>query len=378
MSAKSFRKNTNLIILAFILSFLIVSLGHVVLFALTVYVFHLEPVIIHILKWFLLIMPGSIILSSLLIHKKDNLLIRIYYIISMTWIGWFFNLLIFITPIATYKIILRFQGQFFDASHYGLLLFILATLFTILNIVYAFYSHVKRLAVKIKDLPPYWENKTIVMISDLHIGPIYRQKFLARTINKINKLQPTMVLIAGDLFDGMEADFFWLHEPFKKLNAPQGVYYAIGNHDLYLGLKNVLEIFRESNIRILNNERVIRKGLQVIGINYFKNDSLSLKKIILSRVGYDSKLPSVLLWHEPKKVEQARAAGIDLMLAGHTHNGQMWPLNFIAKWAYEGYNYGLYQYQDFSLYVSGGLGTWGPPLRNTSRSEIVAIRLEKK
>jgi len=103
-----------------------------------------------------------------------------------------------------------------------------------------------------------------------------------------------------------------------------------------------------------------------------------LEKIILSRVGYDKNQPSVLLWHEPKRIDQAKAAGIDLMLAGHTHNGQMWPLNFIAKWAYKGYNYGLYQDQDFSLYVSGGLGTWGPPLRNTSRSEIVAIRLEKK
>ncbi|MFA5163410.1 MAG: metallophosphoesterase [Patescibacteria group bacterium] len=378
MKVKSFQKNTHLIILAFLLSFIIMSLGHVVVFALAVYIFHLDLWAIHGLKWFLMAMPANIVLSSFLIHKKDHLLIRWYYIFSMVWIGWFFNFLLFITPLAALKLVWRFQNHFFDASHYAWLLLILSTLFTILNIAYAFYPKIRRLAVKIKDLPDYWENKTLVLISDVHIGPVYRQRFLNRAIDRINQLNPSVVLIGGDLFDGMEADFFWLHEPFKRLSAPQGVYYAIGNHDLYLGLKNVFEIFRESDIRVLNNERIVRKGLQFIGINYFKQDSLSLEKIILSRVGYDAKMPSVLLWHEPKRIAQAKAAGIDLMLAGHTHNGQMWPLNFIAKWVYKGYNYGLYQDHDFSLYVSCGLGTWGPPLRNTSRSEIVAIRLEKK
>lgn len=364
-------------ILAFLLSFLLVALGHVVLFALLVFVFKVGAFEINIVKWFLMIMTASIVASSLLIHFRDRLIFRIYYIISMVWLGWFFNILLFITPLAAIKIIFRFQDVFIDVSHYALLLLILSTLFTITNIFSAFYPQIKRLTIKIKDLPDYWEEKTVVMVSDVHIGPIYRQRFLNRAIAKINNLKPTAVFIDGDLFDGMEADFFWLHKPFKSLHAPQGVYYAIGNHDLYLGLKNVLALFAESDIRVLNNERVIRKGLQIIGINYFKNDALSLDKIILSRVGYEKSKPSILLWHEPKLINSAKEAGIDLMLAGHTHNGQMWPLNFIAKWIYKGYNYGLYKEGDFSLYVSSGLGTWGPPLRNTSRSEIVALRLEK-
>lgn len=378
MTPKIFKKNTNIIVLSFLLSFILVGLGHVILFSVVVYIFHLNSLAINSLKWFLIIMPGSIILASLLIHKRDNLPIRIYYVTVMIWLGWFFNFLIFLSPIVLLKVILKMRGVYFDASHYALLLFILATLFSALNVFNAFSPRVKRIAVKIKDLPEYWENKNVVMISDVHLGPIYRQKFLTRSITVINKLKPTAVFIAGDLFDGMETDFSWLHQPFKKLSAPQGVYYSIGNHDLYLGYKNVLEIFRESDIRVLNNERVIRKGLQIIGINYFKNDSLNLEKIILSRIGYETRLPSVLLWHEPKRIEQAKTANIDLLLSGHTHNGQLWPLNLVAKWVFKGYNYGLFQDKDFSMYVSSGLGTWGPPLRNTSRSEIVSIRLERK
>lgn len=378
MSSKFLKQHSIFIIAAFFLSFVVMTVGALMIFSLSAYIFSLSIFYIRVLEWVLIFLVLSITLSSLLIHYSDHKAMRAYYTASMIALGVLYHILIFVTPLATLKLVLRFSGHFFDASHYGLLFFLLALLFSAVSVFRALSPVVKRISVQIKDLPLYWENKTIVMISDVHLGPIYRQRFLERTISRINSLKPTMVVIAGDLFDGMEADFFWLHEPFKRLKASQGVYYAIGNHDLYLGLKHIKELFRESDIRVLNNERVERKGLQIIGLNYFKNKSLSLDKMIISRLGYKKEDPSVLLWHEPRHIAAAKAAGIDLMLSGHTHDGQLWPFNFIAKWVYRGYNFGLYQEGDFSLYVSCGLGTWGPPLRNTGRAEIVAIRLEKK
>lgn len=119
-------------------------------------------------------------------------------------------------------------------------------------------------------------------------------------------------------------------------------------------------------------------GLQIIGIDYSFNTDFDLEKAILKQVNYDQGKPSILLFHVPKNTDLAKAAGIDLQLSGHTHDGQLWPFNYVAKWAFRGYNYGLFTTGDFSLIVNGGAGSWGPPMRTAARSEIVKITLKKK
>ena len=120
------------------------------------------------------------------------------------------------------------------------------------------------------------------------------------------------------------------------------------------------------------------EGLQIIGINYSFEKDFDLEKNILEQVGYNKDKPSLLLFHAPKNIELAKSAGIDLQLSGHTHDGQLFPFNFMAKWMHRGYGYGLFQLEDFSLVVSRGVGTWGPPMRTSGPSEIVKITLKKK
>ncbi|MDD3285805.1 MAG: metallophosphoesterase, partial [Patescibacteria group bacterium] len=159
--------------------------------------------------------------------------------------------------------------------------------------------------------------------------------------------------------------------------ASKGVFYAFGNHDLILSENRVRALLANSNIQILGNEIVKVDGLQIVGLNCYYEGRLDVKGKILSRLGYKPDKPSILLYHEPKDLKAAQEAGIDLQLSGHTHGGQMFPFNLVAKMLYRGFSGGFYRFKNFSLSVSHGAGTWGPPLRLGSRSEISLIKLLK-
>ena len=106
--------------------------------------------------------------------------------------------------------------------------------------------------------------------------------------------------------------------------------------------------------------------------------SPNFKEFLNSLKNYQSGNPTILLYHVPypSTVYQARDAGVNLMLSGHTHKGQMFPLNYITKLVYKGFDFGLHNFGDFYLYTSVGTGTWGPPMRSGNSPEIVQITLK--
>lgn len=317
----------------------------------------------------------SAILSSYLIHKIDNLVTRWYYILSGFGIGVLVNFLLFVFVVITLKLILTWFGIQLT-NNQGALIVVVGTIFlSAYGLFGAFSPRIKSYEVKIKDLPAAWEGKEVVQISDVHLGPVYRRHFFARVINQVNELNPEAVFITGDLFDGMESGFTWMNTPFSKLQSKQGIYYVFGNHDLYLGFNRVIDLLKDSPVIILDDKMTVVDGLQIIGLKYSFNQDFDLESAILKQVGYNKQLASILLFHEPKNVSLAASAGIDLQLSGHTHRGQIFPFNFLAKLAYKGHGYGLFKLGDFNLIVNGGLGTWGPPMRTSSRSEIVKVKL---
>ena len=158
-----------------------------------------------------------------------------------------------------------------------------------------------------------------------------------------------------------------------KLKCP--VFLGIGNHDVYEGLDNVLEVLKTTNIGILMDEMIEVQGIQIIGINYsFEQNHL---KNVLSQLKIDKSKPSILMYHVPTGIEAANAAGVDLQISGHTHKGQFFPFNYLGRLVFQYFN-GLYEYNGTHLYVSQGTGTWGPPMRLGSRNEITLIKLKKE
>lgn len=316
----------------------------------------------------------SIVISSYLIHKKDKALIRVYYFFSGIWTGFLVNFILIATVVYLFKFL--FPTFFVNNLLLSNVVFFSSLGLSIFGIFKAFATKVKYYEVRIKDLPEYWWDKEIVQISDIHLGPVYRKNFLQKTIKRINQLEPELVCITGDLFDGMESDFTWLNNPFSQLKTKQGIYYSLGNHDFYLGFNRVKQLLSKTPLIILDNKMKVISGLQIIGINYSFKKDFNLYQAILDQVGYNSKQASLLLYHEPRNINLAIQAGIDLQLSGHTHRGQLFPFNYLAKIAYKGYDAGFFKKGDFNLIVNSGLGTWGPPMRTSGRGEISLIKLK--
>lgn len=363
----------------FAASLVVLLLGHIFFGYILVKLFPvggaMTQMIIGVLIMFLFL---STIVSSYLIHKWDTVFTRWYYMFSAFWIGVLANFGIMSVLVLLLKLFAWNTGFVFPPLSLRMLFFGGTAVLSIYGLSRAWTPKVTNYEVSIKDLPEAWNNKVVVQISDVHLGPVYRERFFGRLLAHVQTLNPEAVFITGDLFDGMETDFTWLNHPFTKLQVPKGIYYSFGNHDLYLGFNRAMELLKGNPVVILDNKMVVVDGLQIIGINYSFNKDFDLEAAILKQVSYDKLKPSILLFHEPKNIALAKNAEIDLQLSGHTHGGQLFPFNYLAKLSYKGYSYGLFNDGDFSLVVNRGAGTWGPPMRTCGQSEIIKITLRKK
>lgn len=338
----------------------------------------------------------SFMVSAVLIRAFDGFLVKAFYIASAVWMGVLINLLVGITLAYLLVLVLKLFKINYIKKNIGIGILVLVVLLSFYGYYNAFNTEIKNIEVNIKDLPSEWVDKTIVHISDVHLGIIHNKGFLKKVVEKINKIEPEIVLITGDMFDGMDGFSFDILEPINSLVTKKGVYFTTGNHEFYLGNKP-LSLIEEAGINILDNEIVNIDGLQVIGVNYDYNGDG--KEFFGPESGYNDNMPSILMYHTPTNIMKpdngesmhynaywspdtrlgiVQANGVDLQLSGHTHKGQMFPFDILTKIIFKGLDYGLQVKDDFSIYISSGVGTWGPPMRTNSRSEIVAIKLKNK
>ena len=218
-----------------------------------------------------------------------------------------------------------------------------------------------------------------VQISDVHVSPVLPASRLARIVDRVNALAPDIVFITGDLAsdDTPARELVRMSEFLTRLNPPLGVFACTGNHEYYGGLEKTCAAIRAGGVRILQDEAVlVADSFYVAG----RKDPTSVPRggarVPLTEImnGLDGKRPVILLDHQPVHLEEAAAAGIDLQLSGHTHNGQVFPINLINKGIYE-LNWGLLKKGPTWIYVTSGAGTWGPPVRLGSTSEIVLFEI---
>jgi len=243
------------------------------------------------------------------------------------------------------------------------------------------HPKIRRVVLAFKKLPQDHNAFRIVHLSDVHLNTIFSKKRLERLVRRVNRLNPHLIVITGDLVDENAARSKKILAPISQLKSQFGVYAVTGNHEYYSGVKKATEIMEKAGVRVLKNERVqIGDILNLVGVNdieskRFENESIVPYSELLTSV--DPGLPIVLLNHRPIRLEEASHAGIDLQLSGHTHHGQMIPFNYITDLVYE-VSFGLGKIGEMFIYVSNGVGTWGPPLRIGAPAEIVEILLEKR
>jgi predicted MPP superfamily phosphohydrolase len=241
---------------------------------------------------------------------------------------------------------------------------------------------VSRISVPIKDLPPALHGFRIVQISDIHIGPTIRGDYLRRIVAAVNRLQPDMVAITGDLVDGSVHELAPHVAPLAELTSRHGSYFVTGNHEYYSGAHAWITELRRLGITVLLNEHVILRhdsalavvaGVTDYGAGHFdpahRSDPLAAISGAPSSAGV-----RLLLAHQPRSAPAAADAGFDLQLSGHTHGGQFMPWNFFVKMQ-QPFVSGLHRLRQLWVYTSRGTGYWGPPKRFGAPSEITLVTL---
>ncbi|MBN2730255.1 MAG: metallophosphoesterase [Bacteroidales bacterium] len=227
------------------------------------------------------------------------------------------------------------------------------------------------------------EDIRIMHISDVHLGHLRGQGFLENIIEKTNRENPDLIMITGDLFDGTANLNDNIFQIMKKFNAP--VYFVEGNHDGYTGAEIIKQKLRNNGVHVLENEIVDFGEIQIIGLNHMSADQSTRnfhannhKKTIeevLSKMEIDHDKPCVLMHHSPEGLKYVSANSIELYLSGHTHGGQLFPVNLIAELMFP-FNKGLHKEGESTIYVSTGVGTFGPPMRVGTVSSITLIKIK--
>ncbi|MCW8804757.1 MAG: metallophosphoesterase [Ignavibacteriaceae bacterium] len=221
----------------------------------------------------------------------------------------------------------------------------------------------------------------IVMASDLHLSPIDGERLLVKIIDKMNSLNPDIVLLAGDIVDD-KAEILEqrkIGESFRKLNPKYGVFTINGNHEFINEVEASVKYAEHLGMKVLRDEYIIIDssfyiiGREDVTMKQFTGKERKTLEKIISSINSDN--PKILLDHTPVKLEQAEKNAIDIQFSGHTHHGQIWPGNIITNMIYE-VSWGYLKKGNTHYYVSSGAGTWGPPVRTGSKSEIVKIKIK--
>jgi len=303
--------------------------------------------------------PVAAVLERILSDRLSG----IFYTLAASWVGVSFFLL---WGIIIYQIL----GQFYELPTVlaGVVIVSSTALVSGFSIYNAFWLKIKEFSL---PLPGLAREMRVVQLSDVHLGPIRNHSFLGDVVAKCNRLNPDVVFITGDLFDGSSQIDERIIKALNQFKSP--VFFTPGNHDYFQGLSEVCNAISLTPIQLLRNKVVQFGELQVVGVDYSYQSGYL--KNTLDELEIDKNRPTILLYHLPDDFDVAREAGVDLQLSGHTHQGQFFPFNFLVKLRFP-YLGGFYNSGSSFLHVSPGTGTWGPPMRWGSRCEVTLLLLK--
>ena len=243
---------------------------------------------------------------------------------------------------------------------------------------------IHELSISIVNLPNGLEGFTIAQISDIHVGPTIKYKYLKSIVDLVNTLDPDMVAITGDLVDGSVANLSTHTLALSDLKSKHGSFFVLGNHEYYSGADEWANEIKNLGIEVLlNQHKVITHNganLVIAGItdfsgNYFGEEHRSDPEKAL--LGAPESAIKILLAHQPRSAIAASKHGYSLQLSGHTHGGQFWPWNLFVRFQ-QPFTSGLHKLEEMWVYINRGTGYWGPPKRFGVSSEITIIKLTKQ
>lgn len=326
----------------------------------------------------LFLLSISFVSASVLGFRHSNFFIRVFYTVSAVWLG-FLNFFFFACCFSW--IVFALVSAFHLAWNMRVVtavLFGVAVVAGIYAVINAAWVREISVTVKLPNLPESWRGRTAVVFSDSHLGHIRGYGFIRRLVARINRIRPDVVFIPGDFYDGVAADFNRLAMPLSNISARLGTWFIAGNHEEFTDHTRYFVALQKAGVRILNNEKVELEGLQLVGVHFRDAAPAQRFRGILHGAALDRNRPSILLAHVPSQLQIPEQEGISLQISGHTHHGQVIPYTWLTERIFGAYAYGLHLFGNMQVYTSCGVGSWGPPLRLGSHSELVILYFESQ
>lgn len=229
---------------------------------------------------------------------------------------------------------------------------------------------VKRITVTAPGVPPL----KAALISDSHLGMGVSYARWDKALTRLEQEKPDILLVLGDVFEyGPEADKYAAR--LAAFQTPLGTYGVLGNHEYYVGYGDSKDFFRNANITLLENEiTALPNGLQIAGLKDINTARVTKQDVSDLLAKANANKPLILLSHTPSYAEEIAAGGADLMFSGHTHNGQIWPFNYLVKLQFPRV-YGLFDVNGMKFYITSGMFYWGIPLRLFAPAELPIIEI---
>jgi len=246
--------------------------------------------------------------------------------------------------------------------------------------VNAMFPRIQTLELTIHKNSPLKE-LNVALVTDVHLGTIICNSHFTRIVQKINSLNPDIVLFAGDLVDEDIQPVIRqnLGETLRQIKSKYGIYGITGNHEYIGGVEPACKYLVEHGVTMLRDSVAkVENAFTLVGredVSIHQFNGKKRKQLGELMNGVDTTLPVILMDHQPLRLDDVVDHGVDLQFSGHTHHGQLWPFNYISQAVYE-LSWGYKKKGNTHFYVSCGVGTWGPPMRTGNRPEVVNVKLK--
>lgn len=334
-----------------------------------------------------ILLASSFIAGKFLEALHSSVLSDVLNIIGGFWLGLmlYATLFLFLSDVA--GLILKIPGILNPANTAGyrkwafLVTLGLSLIFIIAGFINAIVPVTREYNLTINKSAGEIKTLRIAAVSDIHLGSVIRKRSVRKLSVTLEKLKPDLILLLGDIVDGeigpvLRGDLLGY---FKWPQTREGLFAITGNHEYIGGAKKTIPYIESKGIKVLKDETVtLTGGIQLTGrldrdsYRFAGKERLPLNELMKNT---DKSKPLILLDHQPFDLGVTEQNGVDLQLSGHTHNGQMWPLNYFIRSMYE-LGYGYLRKGNTHFIVSSGYGLWGPRIRLGSRSEVLLINLK--
>jgi uncharacterized protein len=325
--------------------------------------------------WVLAALSFSFTFGNLLIQLYPSKISSIFYHASSIWLGTLFFLFCAVLFISIFGVF-RYNNDSFKT--FASIILLLAASASVYGVINQKNIRIVEKEVYIKDLPKEWEGRRAGFFADSHYGPIHNTSDAQKLVNIFNSKSIDIIFMGGDFYDGPPTDFVAVGKIFSGLQPKYGKYFVTGNHEEYAGIKDALLGVEAGGFIVTDRVVTILEGVQIVGVPYVRGEDETEITSVLEKSGFKKETPSIVLKHVPLELDVLQNAGASLVLSGHTHKGQLWPFSYITKRMYKGFDYGLNHLGNTQVYTTSGSGTWGPPQRVGTQSEVAILTFKKK